>query len=255
MNLGDPQIPISGPLSLTTLLGSSSIYFKANGILLAGLARREALLAVLPRWCNPRRTGPGKTQWCLSNGWRHPFGPARIGPQPRTQATRAAAAEPANDPVRLALKKIEEMCKGFSARRRAWLREPLHRETNLKFQGGARPVQQRTDFVRTCRSFQTTYARRRRSGKGVRVRCRDRGGRELDDGGSAAAEPCAVILREEHSLPSNEDEDVDQPYKTPAPVTAGMACSLPSTTRTRKPVTAILMRSTPAPRRRLWSHR
>jgi imidazolonepropionase-like amidohydrolase len=119
------------------------------------------------------------------------------------------------DPVKEGLNKIEEL-KSFFTQAKAYAAEPSHKETNLKFESvkglfdrtqkfyvHANIVKQMLvalDFVKefgfdvvivgASESFQIADLLKQNN--------------------------IAVILSDEHSLPAAEDDDVDQPFKTPA---------------------------------------
>lgn len=122
---------------------------------------------------------------------------------------------PATDPVKEALTKIEEI-KAFFREAKAWLQEPAHQETNLKFEAvkGLFSHQQKL-FVHGDQVKQMLVAIDFAKEFGFDV---------VIVGGSESwliadllkQNNIAVILNQEHSLPTTEDDDVDQPYKTPA---------------------------------------
>ena len=122
---------------------------------------------------------------------------------------------PPTDPVKEALGKIEEI-KAFFREARAWLEEPAHKETNLKFLAvkGLFSKQQKL-FVHGDQVKQMLIAIDFAKEFGFEV---------VIVGGSESwliadllkQNNIAVILGQQHSLPTTEDDDVDQPYKTPA---------------------------------------
>ncbi len=184
---------------------------RANGILLAGVAPQggtisgSSTVVQLDAWT-------WEDAAYKMDGAIHLNLPAFAS---RARKLTGPAAEPANDPVRLALKKIEEI-KEFFREAKAWLQEPVHRETNLKFQAvrGLFSKEQKL-FVHADQYKQMLVAIDLAKEFGFDVVIV--GGREswmMAD--LLRQNHIAVILQQEHSLPSNEDEDVDQPYKTPA---------------------------------------
>ncbi|HVU53415.1 MAG TPA: amidohydrolase family protein [Puia sp.] len=128
---------------------------------------------------------------------------------------RRAVVEPPTDPTREALNKIEEI-KGFFREAKAYLQMPSHKETNLKFEAvrGLFSKQQKL-FVHGDQVKQMLVAVDFAKEFGFDV---------VIVGGSESwliapllkANNIAVILNQEHVLPTTEDDDVDQPYKTPA---------------------------------------
>jgi len=128
---------------------------------------------------------------------------------------RGRGEQPPTDPVKEALDKIEEI-KGFFREARAWLQEPVHKETNLKFMAvkGLFSKQQKL-FIHGEQVKQMLIAIDFAKEFGFDV---------VVVGGSESwliadllkQNNIAVILGQQHSLPTTEDDDVDQPYKTPA---------------------------------------
>ncbi len=123
--------------------------------------------------------------------------------------------QPPADPVKQALAKIEEI-KDFFREAKAYLQEPVHRETNLKFEAvrGLFDKKQKL-FVHGDQVRQLLVAIDFSKEFGFDV---------VIVGGSESwmiadllrQNNIAVILQEEHVLPATEDDDIDQPYKTPA---------------------------------------
>jgi len=128
---------------------------------------------------------------------------------------RRGAGAPAVDPVKEALEKIEAI-KTFFREAKAWLQEPVHKETNLKFEAvkGLFSKQQKL-FVHGDQVKQMLVAINFAKEFGFDV---------VIVGGSESwliadllkQNNIAVILGQQHSLPTTDDDDVDQPYKTPA---------------------------------------
>jgi imidazolonepropionase-like amidohydrolase len=119
------------------------------------------------------------------------------------------------DPTKQALEKINEI-KNFFRQAKAYLQETTHTETNLKFDAvkGLFDKKQKL-FVHGDQVKQMLVAIDFVKEFGFDV---------VIVGGSESfliadllkQNNIAVILHEEHSLPAMEDDDVDQPYKTPA---------------------------------------
>jgi imidazolonepropionase-like amidohydrolase len=119
------------------------------------------------------------------------------------------------DPTKQALEKISEI-KNFFRQAKAYLQEATHTETNLKFEAvkGLFDKKQKL-FVHGDQVKQMLVAIDFVKEFGFDV---------VIVGGSESfliadllkQNNIAVILHEEHSLPAMEDDDVDQPYKTPA---------------------------------------
>jgi imidazolonepropionase-like amidohydrolase len=119
------------------------------------------------------------------------------------------------DPTKQALEKISEI-KNFFRQANAYLQQATHTETNLKFEAvkGLFDRKQKL-FVHGDQVKQMLVAIDFVKEFGFDV---------VIVGGSESfliadllkQNNIAVILHEEHSLPAMEDDDVDQPYKTPA---------------------------------------
>jgi imidazolonepropionase-like amidohydrolase len=119
------------------------------------------------------------------------------------------------DPIRTALDKVEEL-KTFFREAKAYLLEPVHTATNLKYEAvkGLFNKKQKL-FVHGDQVKQQLVAIDFVKEFGFDV---------VIVGGSESWQIAdllkqnniSVILNDEHSLPSTQDDDVDQPYKTPA---------------------------------------
>ena len=126
-----------------------------------------------------------------------------------------AGAGQQTDPTKQALEKVDEV-KAFFRQAKAYLSEGTHTSTNLKLEAvkGLFDRKQKL-FVHGDQVKQMLVAIDLAKEFGFDV---------VVVGGSESyqiadllkANNIAVILKEEHSLPASEDDDVDQPYKTPA---------------------------------------
>jgi len=122
---------------------------------------------------------------------------------------------PPTDPTKEALAKIEEI-KAFFREAKAYAQESAHKETNLKFEAvkGLFTRQQKL-FLHGDQVKQMLVAIDFAKEFGFEVTI---------VGGSESwliadllkQNNISVILQQQHSLPTTEDDDVDQPYKTPA---------------------------------------
>jgi len=128
---------------------------------------------------------------------------------------RGAGGTPPPDPTKEALAKVDEI-KAFFREAKAWSQETAHKETNLKFEAvkGLFSKQQKL-FVHGDQVKQMLIA----------IDFVKEFGFDVVLVGASESwliadllrqNNIAVILQEEHSLPTTEDDDVDQPYKTPA---------------------------------------
>ena len=186
---------------------------KANGILLAsvtpqgGTISGSSTVVQLDAW-----------NWedaaYRMDGAIHVNMPSFIAPRRRFGGRRGGAEQP-TDPTKEALDKVEEI-KNFFHEAKAYIQAPAHKETNLKFEAvkGLFSRQQKL-FVHGDQVKQMLVAIDFAKEFGFDV---------VIVGGSESwliapllkANNIAVILGQEHALPTTEDDDIDQPYKTPA---------------------------------------
>ena len=128
---------------------------------------------------------------------------------------RAPGQPPAEDPIKQAVEKVAEL-KSFFTQARAYAAETSHASTNLKLQAvqGLFNKKQKL-FVHADQVKQMLVA--------IDF-VKDFGFDVVIVGGSESYQIAdllkqnniPVILNQQHSLPTMEDDDVDQPYKTPA---------------------------------------
>ncbi len=128
---------------------------------------------------------------------------------------RFATGAPVTDPIKQAEEKVEEL-KAFFTEAKAYAAETVHPSTNLKLQAvqGLFTKKQKL-FIHADQVKQMLVA--------IDF-VKDFGFDVVIVGGSESYQIAdllkqnniAVILGQEHSLPTMEDDDVDQPYKTPA---------------------------------------
>jgi hypothetical protein len=185
---------------------------KANGILLAGITPQggtisgSSTVVQLDAW-------NWETAAYKMDGAIHLNLPAFVSRA--RKPVPGAEPQPPVDPIKQALEKIDEI-KSFFREARAYLQEPVHKEVNLKFQAVAGLFDKRQKlFVHGDQVRQMLVAIDLVKEFGFDV---------VIVGGNESwmiadllkQNNIAVILQEEHSLPASEDEDVDQPYKTPA---------------------------------------
>jgi imidazolonepropionase-like amidohydrolase len=128
---------------------------------------------------------------------------------------RFGANQPETDPTKEALAKIEEI-KAFFREAQAYAAEPTHKETNLKFEAvkGLFTKQQKL-FIHGDQVKQMLVAIDFAKEFGFDVTIV--GGSEcwlIAD--LLKQNNISVILAQMHNLPTTEDDDIDQPYKTPA---------------------------------------
>ncbi len=187
---------------------------KASGILLAGVTPQGGTISGSSTVVQLDAWNWEDAAYKL-DGAIHVNLPSFIVPPRRQGGGRRGAGAPVVDPIKEALEKIEGI-RTFFREARAWLQEPAHKETNLKFEAvkGLFSKQQKL-FVHVDQVKQMLVAIDFAKEFGFDV---------VIVGGSESwliadllkQNNIAVILGQQHSLPTTEDDDVDQPYKTPA---------------------------------------
>ena len=121
----------------------------------------------------------------------------------------------ASDANKVALDKLEEI-KSFFRQARAYLQEAAHKETNLKFEAVKGLFNKKQKFFAHGDQIKQMLAAID-LGKEFGFDVTIVGGSEsYQIADILKANNVSVILNQEHALPALEDDDVDQPYKTPA---------------------------------------
>jgi imidazolonepropionase-like amidohydrolase len=126
-----------------------------------------------------------------------------------------AGAQPETDPIKQALDKVAEI-KALFREAKGYAQETAHKETNLKLQAlkGLFDKKQKL-FVHAEQVKQMLVAIDFVKEFGFDVVIVG-GSESWQIGNLLKQNNVAVVLSDEHALPSTEDDDVDQPYKTPA---------------------------------------
>ena len=118
------------------------------------------------------------------------------------------------DPSKAAMDKLEEI-KSFFRQAKAYLQEAAHKETNLKFEATKALFDKKQKlFVHGDQVKQMLAAIDFVKEFGFDVVIIG-GSESYQIANLLKANNIAVILNQEHELPATEDDDVDQPYKTP----------------------------------------
>lgn len=122
---------------------------------------------------------------------------------------------PATDPTKVALEKVQQI-KTFFADAKAYLTEKTHETTNLKLEA-ARPLFEKKQklFVHAAEVKQMLLAIDFAKEFGFDVVIVG-GSESFQIANLLQQNNISVILSQEHDLPTSDDDDVDQPYKTPA---------------------------------------
>ena len=187
---------------------------RANGILLANIAPEGGIIS-------------GSSSVVQLDAWNwedasykqdagiHLNLPSFIVRTGRRFAPPPLGTAPPPDPVKQALDKVEEI-KNFFREAKAYLQETAHKATNLKFEA-VKGLYDKTQtlFVHGDQIIQMLIAIDFVNEFGFDI---------VIVGGSESFQVAnllkqnniAVVLDSQHALPAMEDDDVDQPYKTPA---------------------------------------
>jgi len=186
---------------------------KANGIVLTHVAPAGSLIA-------------GTTSVMQLDAWNWEdalykrntgivfYMPSLINRRPRFAGVRGQQPQPEPDPVKEGLDKIEEVKKVFREAK-AYSQEPDHAQTNLKFEA-LKPLFTKEEklFIHADVVKQLLVAVDFAKEFGINV---------VVVGGTESWQIAhllkknniSVILSREYNLPETEDDDVDQPFKTP----------------------------------------
>jgi imidazolonepropionase-like amidohydrolase len=186
---------------------------KANGILLAGVTPQGGTISGSSTVVQLDAWNWEDAAYKMDNGI-HLNMPTFIS-RPSRFAQFLGLPQPPTDPTKEALGKIDEI-KSFFRQAKAWLQDPSGKETNLKFEAvkGLFDKSQKL-FVHANQVKQMLIAIDFVKEFGFDVVIV--GGIESWQIADLLKQNnMAVILSDEHSLPTAEDDDVDQPFKTPA---------------------------------------
>lgn len=186
---------------------------KANGILLAGITPQGGTISGSSSVVQLDAWNWEDAAYKPDNGM-HLNMPAFIN-RPSRFALPPNMPPAANDPSRDALNKIDEI-KSFFRQAKAWLQDPSNKETNLKFEA-VKGLFNKTQklFVHATQVKQMLIAIDfvKEFGFDVVLVGASESWQIAD---LLQQNNIAVILSDEHALPTTEDDDVDQPFKTPA---------------------------------------
>jgi imidazolonepropionase-like amidohydrolase len=185
---------------------------KSNGILLAGVTPQGGTISGSSSVVQLDAWNWEDAAYKMDNGI-HLNMPSFID-RPR-RGFFVANQGPQQDPSKKALEKIDEI-KSFFREAKAYSEEGTHKETNLKFEAvqGLFTKKQKL-FVHADQVKQMLAA----------IEMKDEFGFDMVMVGASESwqiadllkqKNIAVILNQPHALPSTEDDDFDQPYKTPA---------------------------------------
>ena len=185
---------------------------RSNGILFANIAPQGRLLAGsssvvhFDAWSYEEAT-------YQEDGAMHFYMPSLFN-RPRAAGARPGA-QPEIDPLKASMEKIEEV-KSFFREAKAYQSEKNRTATNLKFESVKGLFDKSQRFFVHCNLVKEMLVAIdfvKEFGFDVTIV----GGSESFQMASLLKQNnIAVILQQLHSLPTSEDDDVDQPFKTPA---------------------------------------
>jgi imidazolonepropionase-like amidohydrolase len=186
---------------------------KANGILLAGVTPQGGIISGSSSVVQLDAWNWEDAAYKMDNGI-HLNMPTFIN-RPNRFALFLGLAQPPTDATKEALRKIDDI-KTLFRQAKAYLQETTHKETNLKYEA-LKGIFNKTQklFVHADQIKQMLVAIDFVKEFGFDV---------VIVGGSESFQIAdllkqnnmAVILQDEHALPATEDDDIDQPFKTPA---------------------------------------
>jgi imidazolonepropionase-like amidohydrolase len=186
---------------------------KANGILLACIAPQGGVISGSSSVVQLDAWNWEDAAYKMENGI-HIHLPSFIVRPTRRGGFGLPNAQPAADPVKEALDKIEEI-KFFFREAKAYIQEPAHKETNLKYEavkGLFNKKQKLFVYGDQVKQILVAIDFAKEFGFDVVMVGASESWQIAD---LLKQNNIAVILNQEHALPSTEDDDVDQPYKTP----------------------------------------
>lgn len=187
---------------------------RANGILLANVVPQGGLLPGVSTVVQVDAWGPDDAMYKSDVGVY--FNMPNLLPRPRGGGGGfALRQQQVEDPVKQALDRIEEV-KNFFRQAKGYLGETAHKETNLKFESLRPLFEKKQKFFVECNIVKQMLIAIDFS--------KEFGFDVVIVGGSDSWQIAdllkqnniAVVLSQEHNLPIGEDDDIDQPYKTPA---------------------------------------
>ncbi|HEX6432398.1 MAG TPA: amidohydrolase family protein [Niastella sp.] len=186
---------------------------KSNGILLAGITPQGGTISGSSSVVQLDAWNYEDAAYKMDNGI-HLNMPTFIS-RPSRFAIFAGIPQPQTDPTKEALNKIDDI-KALFRQAKAYLQETTHKETNLKYEA------LKGLFNKTQKLF--VHANQVKQMLIAIDFVKEFGFDVVMVGASESFQIAdllkqyniAVILSDEHALPSAEDDDVDQPFKTPA---------------------------------------
>lgn len=186
---------------------------RANGILLANVVPQGGLLPGSSSVVQTDAWSPEDAAYKTDIGIH--FNMPGLMARPRFGGGGGPQRQGTEDPVKQALTRIEEV-KNFFREAKAYLGESGHKETNLKFEALRPLFEKKQKFFVHCNVVKQMLIAidfAKEFGFDVVI---VGGSDSWQIAGLLKQNNIAVILASEHSLPTAEDDDIDQPFKTPA---------------------------------------
>jgi len=186
---------------------------KSNGILLANVGPTGSLIAGMSSVMQLDAWNWEDALYKRNVGIEF-YMPSLINRRPRFGGGRGIGQQPETDPIKEGLDKIEEV-KKFFREAKAYAMEPDHKETNLKFEA-LKPLFEKKGklFIHADVVKQLLIAVDFAKEFGIDVVIVG-GAESWEIADLLKQNNISVILSREYNLPETEDEDIDQPFKTP----------------------------------------
>ncbi|MET0636476.1 MAG: amidohydrolase family protein [Chitinophagaceae bacterium] len=187
---------------------------RSNGILLASVVPQGELLSGSSSVVQLDAWNWEDAAYNTDNGM-HIFMPSLLARPPRGRFGAGPAPGPATDPVKEGLEKIERL-KSYLREAKAYSAEGSHSETNLKFEALKTMFEKKQRlYVHANTTKQMLVALDFVKEFGVDLTIVG-GSESWQIADLLKQHNVSVILSQMHSLPTGEDDDVDQPYKSAA---------------------------------------
>jgi imidazolonepropionase-like amidohydrolase len=186
---------------------------KTNGILLANITPNGSLMAGSSTVVQLDAWNWEDAIYKADNGM-HLYMPSLLQRTGGRFGGQGARQEPQPDPVKEALDRIEEV-KKFLREAKAYLQESTHAETNIKFEGVRSLFEKKQKLFVHCNQVKQMLVAVdfvKEFGMDVVI---VGGSDSWQITGLLKQNNMAVILEREFNLPTMEDDDIDQPFKTP----------------------------------------
>ncbi|MET0391875.1 MAG: amidohydrolase family protein [Chitinophagaceae bacterium] len=186
---------------------------RANGILLANVVPQGGLLPGVSSVVQTDAWSPVDAAYKTDVGIH--FNMPSLLTRSRFGGGGGQQRQPAEDPVKQALGRIDEV-KEFFREAKAYLAEASHREVNLKFEALRPLFEKKQKFFVHCNIVKQMLIAIDFAKEFAFDVVIVGGSDSWQIASLLKQNNIAVLLNSEHSLPTAEDDDIDQPFKTPA---------------------------------------